>query len=553
MMQAMPARRPRRSVAEILEHSDRLFARQMLFLPLWQAAAEVFYPERADFTTRITDGAERFEHMYHSAPYRMRRDLANTWGSLLRPYGTDWARLVAEPDMMMSSDGVRLWCEGATKRQFRAMYDRKSQFVRAFAESDNDYITFGQSVVAVSDNRDRTGLFFRCVHPRDVAFNESVDGEVDEVHERIEWTTRQCEQMFGMDALPKEMQDACEKEPLRKWQLVRAVVPSASYDGGVKLPAAMQWASLYIERSLKTLLGTTGFKVFPYNIRRWMTVSGETYARSPITGVALADGRTLNVAERALMESIEKQVDPPLLASSETIVGDVQLYAGGVTYIDREYDVRQGGPAVEALKTGSPEYGLKYSEASIQALGAVFYENKLWLPSARDGAMTAFEVRSRLEEYARTIAPIVQPEEAHLSQLMDICFQRLLNNQVFEPWPEELDDAEIRFEFETAAHAARARLKAEEAGQVILAVAQAEQLWPGAKDHVDSDRMTRDALAGIGPQSWIRAQKNVDAMRQSAEEEQSAQQAAELAAAMGGAANGGKPQLTAPASPAFPM
>jgi hypothetical protein len=75
-----------------------------------------------------------------------------------------------------------------------------------------------------------------------------------------------------------------------------------------------------------------------YSIERWQTVSGSQYAYSPATIVALPDARLLQAMTYTLLHAGEKIVDPPLIATEDVVRSDVALYAGGITWIDRDYE-----------------------------------------------------------------------------------------------------------------------------------------------------------------------------------------------------------------------
>jgi hypothetical protein len=71
-----------------------------------------------------------------------------------------------------------------------------------------------------------------------------------------------------------------------------------------------------------------------------VTVSGSAYAYSPATVVALPDARLLQQITLTLLEAGQKAVDPPWKATSEAIQGGVNSFAGGITWVDPEYDER---------------------------------------------------------------------------------------------------------------------------------------------------------------------------------------------------------------------
>ncbi|MEL6754773.1 MAG: portal protein, partial [Pseudomonadota bacterium] len=142
------------------QRGDKRLAEQQQHMLLWQTIAELFYPERADFTSQWAGGDERYKGIYTSQPQQMRRDLSTTLGAMLRPRGRRWFRMVVRPDGLMQSDDVKRWCETATDKQWSVVYDPRANFARAMSESDADYVTFGNSVLAHTYNMNQDGVFF---------------------------------------------------------------------------------------------------------------------------------------------------------------------------------------------------------------------------------------------------------------------------------------------------------------------------------------------------------------------------------------------------------
>lgn len=310
------------------KRGDRLHADKANFHTLWQAQAEIFYPERADFTAEQSSGVERYEGIYTSVPQRMRRDMANNLGAMLRPRGKEWFKASVRPVTLAKGHAAKRWLETATSTQRNIVYASGANFTRAFAESDQDYVCFGNSVIRHSYNREGDGLLFQCSHMKDNAWAVNAEGVVDENHEKMQMDLRQVRQLFGVEAMPKDWLKMLDQEPHRKVVVQRCVAPidDDQYEKGERPRADARFMSLYMACGVKEEeagLGEGFFNWFPYLIRRWMTVSGEPYGRSPCTGVALSDARTLNVAQQALLKSIEWKVDPPKVAAHDAIIGEI--------------------------------------------------------------------------------------------------------------------------------------------------------------------------------------------------------------------------------------
>jgi hypothetical protein len=528
------------------EAADRAFKRRMIYDPLFQAQAEIFYPERADFTTQYSAADERYDGLITSEPMMMRRDMANNLGAMVRPRGKDWFRASAYPDDVMEDDEAKRWCEDATKTMRNIIYSPSANFTRAMSESDHDYVTFGNAVVAHPYNTDQTGIIFSCLHLRDCAWSKNADGRVDTMYNKMKLTIRQVVDLFGIDALPREWKEDWDKgRKDEKRTIMRCVVPmdESAYDKAERRLRGAEFSSLYVACDVDkdATLASREFMSFPFTVREWMSVSGEDYARSPCTSVALADARTLNVAEEALLTGIELKVRPPQYVRKNLLEGNLSLQAGTITYVSEDFDERMGAP-IKNIETGDPRYGLEFTQRAAERMGRAFFQNLLKLP---DGEMTAFEVSERIEMYTREAAPVFEPMEAENANIMDSVFVRAMSKGAFgdvrpdgsiDGLPEVLQGADIRFEFETPLSDALKKLKAMQFDQVLgRASALLQTQHPdaiSAIDNIDWDPAFRDALDGIAPVKWQKKRDDVNAARQarseSAAKEKAEAQAMEL-------------------------
>jgi hypothetical protein len=258
-------------------------------------------------------------------------------------------------------------------------------------------------------------------------------------------------------------------------------------------------------------------------IRRWMTVSGEAWGRSPCTSLALADSRTLNIAQRLLLEGLEKAIDPPMIANQETVSGPIQLMAGGVTYADG-YNGRVGDHLQPVQEAARLDYGMEFTRERREFLSRVFLQNILKLPT--DKNMTAFEVGERIEEFLRSAAPVFEPMEAENGVMMDVVFDIAMQNEAYLPPPDVLQGREVRFEFETPLSIAYRRLKLEKARQLRAEIAEVVAAgYQDAPMYVAWERMLEDIFDGIGVPDWAREQEDVVAQQN---EQMMAQRAQEL-------------------------
>lgn len=517
-------------VKELIQQGERLFSSRIQILSLWQAIAENFYVERADFTTTRSIGQEFASHLMTGAPAMCRRDLANQIGAMLRPSGQPWFHARTQIDEINRDPAARQWLDYASEIMRLRMNDTRSGFSRATKEGDHDFATFGQAVLQLELNREQTGLLYRCWHLRDVAWAENYHYEIDRVHRRWKPTARQLCQLFPK-TVHEKVYRAHEKSPFTEVSCQHIIMPADEYD--IKNRRGFKFVSLYIDTDNQTILEEVPVPDNSYIIPRWQTVSGSQYAYSPATVIAISDARMLQQMTLTLIEAGQKAVDPPMLAVGDAIQGGINLFAGGVTYVDAEYDEKTG----EALRPlPLDKSGLNWGDAREQRVRELimeaFYLNQIQLPELK-GDMTAYETQKRVEEYVRRAAPLFEPMQTEYNgALCDRTFDLMLRNGAFgSVWdmPPILSGQDVRFTFESPLQAAQTRANSQAFINTAQLLSTAAQLDPSVVHDLNIDRAFRDAAEGAGaPAAWFVDQKQADAKKQMAQiqqQEQAAQQA----------------------------
>lgn len=515
----------------LVERGARLFGQKGTLDTRNQEIADHFYPERADFTVMRDIGDEWADHLMTGYPSMVRRDLGNALGSMLRPRAKTWFHMGVARDEQIDHEG-RQWLEWASGVQRRAMYDRVTNFTRATKEADHDFAAFGSPVLSVETNRRDMALLYRCWHPRDVVWCEDAYGAIGEVHRKWKPEARTLAQLFPGGLHPK-VSESLAKEPYREIPCKHVVLRAESYDASRRFRTP--WVSLHIDCENDHIMEERGSWSRVYVIPRWMTISGSQYAYSPATLVALPDARLIQAMTLTLLEAGEKAVNPPMVGVSEAIRGDLQIYAGGFTAVDREYDERLGEvlrPLTQD-KSGLP-FGLEMADRMSAMLREAFYLNTLSLPPQGGPDMTAYEVGQRVQEYIRQALPLFEPMEYEYNgALCEETFETLLREGAFGPpdsIPESIRGREIQFKFESPL----ADMVEREKGQTFLEakaiLAEALAVDPSAAALVDFPTTLRDVLGGIGaPAKWLRSPEDVEAMlRQQAEQQQAADMLARM-------------------------
>lgn len=513
------------------ELAQSLFSKRSTLMSLWQEQASNFYPERADFTYQRTLGTDFASNLMTSYPIIVGRELADQLTTMLRPTAKAWFHNGTTDPQREDADAKK-WLEWTSETMRRAMYDRRSWFTRATKEGDRDFSTFGQTVLSARLNRHADGLLFRCHHLRDCAWIENEEGEIGAVFRKWKPTCRDLYRMFKDKCHADTIANATTRnKPLEEVECMHMVVEADMYDdtAGGRPYWAITWDVAH-----SRLLEAVATWNREYVIPRWQTVSGSQYAFSPATVAGLPEARLIQAMAYTLLEAGEKVTNPPMVATIDAVRSDMAIYAGGTTWVDRDYDERMG----DALRPmnidakGMP-LGLEMLKDSRELLGEAFYLNKLQLPTHRP-EMTAYEVGQYVAQYIRDAMPIFEPMEmSYNGALCEVIFDLMLRAGAFGSpmdMPPSLRGAEMQFRFESPLHDAIEQQKGQQFIQAQGLIAQAIQADPGAVSVLDWDTALRDALLGVQtPALWINSKASADEIRAAQAQAQAAQQ--QLAAA----------------------
>jgi hypothetical protein len=392
---------------DLVEMGQGLFTKRSSLLLLWQEIAENFYPERADFTYQRYLGMDFGAHLMTSYPVLCRRDLGDQLGTMLRPTAKEWAHVVPV-DTRLEDNDTKRWLEWASGLMRRAMYDPDSLFTKATKQADHDFATFGQAVMSVRLNRNNDTLLYNTWHLRDVAWFENADGKIGGVFRKWKPGARDLKRLFGAKVHQQIDQMLQQNKPLEEVECVHMIVDAELFDGAAK---GRPYWSIYYDVTHQHEMEAVPVWNPEYAIPRWFTVSGSQYANSPAVVAALPEARLIQAMTYTLLEAGEKVVNPPMIATQDVVRSDVAVFAGGMTWVDRDYDERLG----EALRPmnidakGMP-LGVEMQKDSRGMIAQAFFLNKLAMPN-RGPEMTAYEVGQRIQEYIRGALPIFEPME----------------------------------------------------------------------------------------------------------------------------------------------
>ena len=520
-------------VKHLYEEATNLFSKRGTLMSMWQEMADNFYPQRADFTFRRTIGQDWAGNLTTSYPILTARELSDQIGTMLRPTAKEWFHTITN-DPRREDNEAKRWLQWAEQTQRRAMYDRTSGFTRATKEGDADFSAFGQTVISVQLNSNKDGLLYRCWHLRDVVWMENMDGKICCVFRKWKPGCRELKNIFK-DKVHRKVDEQVGKTPFLEIECLHMMVEMDMYDGEIDTydrgpegyqPARrkanstererFKWVSIHYDVLHEHVMEVRACHNKEYVIPRWQTISGSQYAYSPATIAALPEARLLQAMTYTLLEAGEKATNPPMIATIDAVRSDVAIYASGITWVDRDYDEKQGEalrPITQDLR-GLP-IGVEMNKDSRQMIAQAFFLNKLTLP-IRAPEMTAYEVGQRIQEYIRGALPLFEPMEYDYNGgICEETFQLGMRAGLFgspQDLPKSLRGAEINFRFESPLHDAIEAQKGQKFLEVKALLADAVALDPTAQYMLDVKVALRDAMNGVGvPAKWIPSEADVEA------------------------------------------
>lgn len=514
---------------DCLDLSSKMLNDRGALLSLWQEIADHFYPERAAFTYTRYLGEEFADHLITSTPVLIRRELGDSLSAMLRRRGEEWFHIITLDKTTNQQYQPKRWLEWATTRQHRIMYDRETNFVRATKEGDHDFATFGQNVISIEPNRDMTGIVYTTMHLRDCAWRENNESKIDTFTRKRLMSAADIMKEFPKTSHRKivEAANSDKKKHDAKYNLRHLLMPSEDFND--KQFSRFKYVSAWIDEENKHFVELIGMNRRQYAISRWQTVSGSQYAFSPASIVALPDARLIQAMALTLLEAGENYTRPPLIATQDAVRSTIEAFAGGVTWIDREYDERLGD-ALRPMtqdKSGFP-YGLDMNQAVATNILKAFYVDKLG-PLPVEKEMTAFEVGQLVQDWIRSALPLFEPMEVDYNgQICENTFELAMSmglmGSAFD-MPSELRNMDYEFRFESPLHDHMERVKTQQFMEVKQMLKEAVEADPDAIAEIDIRKMFRDAVQATGaPTEWLRDPEMVDEIISGIEQQRQSQQ-----------------------------
>ena len=488
-----------------------------------QDIRELVRPNSPDFNRSTTPEGDRMRGVFDGTAV----DCAEQFASGLYSFEVNdmerWFSLrLMDEDELQDEESLE-WLEHVADRIFKEYSKPEVNFKSAIHECFSDLGPFGNAILHQQLSNSRKHVRFRADPFSNVYYQETNEGVVDTVFRVISYSSHALEQAFGQ--LPEKLAKkvAADKNKTQMFKVVHAVYPREGGSYGA-IAKKKLFASCWVCEETKELISEGGYDAQPYHVTRWAKIAGETYGRGP-GHKAIIDVRVLNRLERTILQGLQKLVDPPMVAVSESLLEPLQSGAGTVTMVEPGYELPQ------AIKfPGDLRLGVEFSEAKREACRRAFHVD--WLRMEKtDVEMTATEVLDRRDEKLRMMAPMLARQQTELlGPMIGRTYQLLAELRQFRPPPRYLQGKRLLVAYTSQAAIAQLGSRATSAMRFSQEVVPLLQLKPDLMDGIDMDKLFQDLATGRGvPRTLLRTVDEINQIRQGRAQQQQMAQAAEIA------------------------
>ncbi len=422
----------------------------------WCELSAFILPRRGPFlgTAHRSDrGGKRNGRLLDSTAMLAARTLASGLMAGLTSPARPWFRLGLGSPALSAVPEVRAWLDDVQGRMFRVL--ARSNLYNALAVAYEELAVFGTAALFVAeDAREIVRAWPMTAGEYWLAASER--GTVDTLYRSLAMTSFQLVERFGRDAVSTAVRERYDRG---QWdhevEVVHAIEPNAEvresggdgFGGFARLARHMPFRSVWYEKSgaNDNLLDVGGFEEFPALCPRWHLAGNDVYGRSP--GMeALPDARSLQRMQLRFAETLDKMVNPPMIASPSLRGTGPSAMPAAVTYVS---DPESAGfrPAYQ-INPPLADFTAAIRERQ-QAVRAAFHADLFLMATHLEEVRTATEVAERRAEKLVMLGPVL--ERLHddlLEPLIGRVFQLMARAGHIPPPPyAELDGLRLQPEY----------------------------------------------------------------------------------------------------------
>lgn len=443
-------------------------------------------------------------------------------------------------------DDAANWLDHVTEVLYSIM--AKSNIYDRLTQLFEDLTTFGTGPMLIyEDDRDVIRCYTPCAGEYYLAVSSTL--RIESFYMQKVMTISQIVQNFGLKNCPDDVQQMWRNKgaSLEVERIVAHAIepnfPILDASGEPYQPMEgkqFAWREVFWVwgSSTERALSIRGFHDEPFIAPRWSVTSNDPYGRSVGMDV-LPDIMQLQLQTKRKGEGIEKQVNPPLLASAEMKNQPSSSLPGHVTY------VANLGPQTGMRPIYEVKPELQYMTQDIgmiqQRVKDGFFNDLFLLMSQTTKEMTAAEVAERKQEKLQVLGPVIDLfQDEGASPMIRRIFAIAKRKGLIRPAPESMRGAPLIINYVSLLVQAQKAAATTAMERTIAMTGNMAGLKPEVIDNIDEDAFIREYGALLGVKHKIfRDPKKIAALRQQRQQARAQQAAAANGVHTAGLAQGG--------------
>lgn len=457
----------RRQRLEVLR--SQLTQERQSFISHWKDIAELVRPRRSRFfITDANRGDRRSTKIIDATATLASRTCRSGMMSGATSPARQWFKLAVPDQEMMEYGPVKEWLHDVTMRMY-SMFGR-SNLYNQLPLVYGDMGDFATGCMLVEED------FEKVIQCYSFPIGSYMIANDDKLRVRtffreFRMTVRQLVMKFGTKTesgsadwskFSTQVKNLWDRGQLEEWiDVCHVIEPNMEHDPK-KLGAKFKpFSSIYYEKGYmgnsnqysisneeeNKFLRESGYSYFPVLAPRW-EVSGEDVYGTDCPGMtALGDIKQLQTEQKRKAQGIEKTVNPAMVGPTSLRTAKASILPGDITFIDEREGTKGFRPAHEV------RLDLQYLLADIQAvqkiIGRAYYEDLFLMMAQSDRReITAREIEERAQEKMFAIGPVLEQLNFDLlDPLIDIGFERMLEQDLLPPPPPELEGARLKVDY----------------------------------------------------------------------------------------------------------
>jgi len=460
----------------------------------WKELATWIRPTRGQFEGDIVNDGSLLDYkneLLNNTPQIAVRTFASGMLSGMTSPARKWFKLEVEDKEINEIEEVKLWLE-KVEEILRDIFSKTNVYGALYILYEEIGI-FGTAIIILEKDIENV-INVRNLTAGQYYLANDEKGKVNTFAREFSMTVAQIVDKFGYENVSVDIKVSYDNNELQIKKTIRQLIcPNRNRNINKIDNLNMPFASYYFEKGSDTekFLRISGYKIFPILAPRWgLTTTADIYGKDSPGWESLGDVKMLQDIEKDEIWGVEQSINPPKLMDDS--IEEFDFSPGGVT---RFNSLNPNTAGVRNLDISGVD--ISKIEKKIQntqnRIGTTWYANLfLMLSSMDDTRKTATEIIQREEEKLLVLAPALERiNNEGITPLIDYTFQALLDFDLLEEPPEELQGKNLKIEYISTIAQAQKMIGTKTIEQLIAFAGNIVAVAPDVLDNLDLDEVIK--------------------------------------------------------------